>query len=54
MIRKLLSQPRHNTSSEFRWRSSEGSRLEELREAVIGFALLIVIWYEHASDLIQW
>lgn len=43
MIRKLLSQPRQETGPEFRWRSSEVSRLEELSDAVIGFALTLLV-----------
>jgi hypothetical protein len=43
MIRKLLSQPHNSTSTEFRWRSSEVSRLEELSDAVIGFALTLLV-----------
>ncbi|HKY53737.1 MAG TPA: TMEM175 family protein [Anaerolineales bacterium] len=43
MIRKLLSKPRTTTPTEFRWRSSEVSRLEELSDAVIGFALTLLV-----------
>jgi hypothetical protein len=43
MIRKLLSQPRNATPTDFRWRSSDTSRLEELSDAVIGFALTLFV-----------
>ena len=43
MIRKLLSQPHNANPTQFRWRSSEVSRLEELSDAVIGFALTLLV-----------
>ena len=43
MIRKLLNQTRNTTPAQFRWRSSEVSRLEELSDAVIGFALTLLV-----------
>ena len=43
MIRKLLSQPHNTNPTQFRWRSSEVSRLEELSDAVIGFALTLLV-----------
>jgi uncharacterized membrane protein len=43
MIRKLLIQSPNASPTEFRWRSSEVSRLEELSDAVIGFALTLLV-----------
>ena len=43
MIRKLLGRSPAKSARQFRWRSSEVSRLEELSDAVIGFALTLLV-----------
>ena len=43
MIRKILFRDRGGTAEDFRWRSVESSRLEELTDAVIGFALTLLV-----------
>ena len=43
MIRRLLSQQGAVTSTGFRWRSRETSRVEELSDTVIGFALTLLV-----------
>lgn len=43
MIRGLLSQKGSSLPSGFQWRSSESSRLEELSDAVLGFALTLLV-----------
>jgi uncharacterized membrane protein len=43
LIRSLLSQKSSPNPAGFRWRSSETSRLEELSDAVIGFALTLLV-----------
>ncbi len=43
MIRRLLIQQGTATSTRFRWRSHETSRLEELSDVVIGFALTLLV-----------
>ncbi len=43
MIRRLLSQESTATSTKFRWRSYGSSRLEELSDVVIGFALTLLV-----------
>jgi uncharacterized membrane protein len=43
MIRRALSQTTLRTDQGFRWRSTESSRLEELSDAVIGFAITLLI-----------
>lgn len=43
MIRRLVSQKGAATHTEFSWRSREPSRLEELSDAVFGFALTLLV-----------
>lgn len=43
MIRRLLIQQGNAPSTGFRWRSHESSRLEELSDVVIGFALTLLV-----------
>jgi uncharacterized membrane protein len=43
MIRRLLSQKSTPSPAGFQWRSRETSRLEELSDAVIGFALTLLV-----------
>jgi uncharacterized membrane protein len=43
MLRRLLNQKSSAKPAGFRWRSSETSRLEELSDAVIGFALTLLV-----------
>jgi uncharacterized membrane protein len=43
MIRRLVSQKAFATPTAFRWRSREASRLEELSDAVFGFALTLLV-----------
>ena len=43
MFRKLLSQPSRDNLTESSWRNNEVSRLEELSDAVIGFALTLLV-----------
>lgn len=43
MIREKLSQRHVGASESFRWRGSEVSRLEELTDAVVGFALTLLV-----------
>jgi uncharacterized membrane protein len=43
MIRRTVSRNRLFPDKDFRWRSLESSRLEELSDAVIGFAITLLI-----------
>jgi uncharacterized membrane protein len=43
MIRRLVSQKGAANQTKFRWRSRESSRIEELSDAVFGFALTLLV-----------
>ncbi len=43
MIRRTFSQAASRIDTDFRWRSTDSSRLEDLSDAVIGFAITLLI-----------
>lgn len=43
MIRSLFGRTKPNNDNNFRWRSAEPSRIEDLSDAVIGFAITLLI-----------